>query len=282
MRKVLTLALLMASALAFAQEAKDTIKEPKPDSNLPKGNAQYNSGQFAQAEANYRISQSKSPEKAAASYNLGNAIYRQKQPAEAKNAYLNAIKNAKDKPQKHLAYHNLGNVLMGEKDYSGAVEAYKNALRNNPNDEETRYNYALAKSMLKNNPPPKNPKSPPPPPKPDPKSQPKPNQGGGQNQDQNKNQGNGNNDNKNHKDQGDKQNDKGKGDKNNNPPEKDKGNGQGDKKESKGDAEPSGGNPNKERMENMLDAMNNEEKKVQDKMNAKQVKSQPKKQEKDW
>jgi cytochrome c-type biogenesis protein CcmH/NrfG len=33
-----------------------------------------------------------------------------------------------------------------------AVEAYKNALRNDPSDEETRYNYALAK-MLKENPP---------------------------------------------------------------------------------------------------------------------------------
>jgi len=35
--------------------------------------------------------------------------------------------------------------MMKGKDYSNAVEAYKNALRNNPSDEETRYNYALAK-----------------------------------------------------------------------------------------------------------------------------------------
>jgi cytochrome c-type biogenesis protein CcmH/NrfG len=42
---------------------------------------------------------------------------------------------------------------MNEKDYTQAVEAYKNALRNDPSDEETRYNYALAKKMLKENPP---------------------------------------------------------------------------------------------------------------------------------
>ena len=93
--------------------------------------------------------------KSAAAYNLGNAIYRQKQPGEAANAYLNAIKNARTKQQKHMAYHNLGNVMMKEKNYQGAVEAYKNALRNNPADEETRYNFALAKKMLKDNPPPK-------------------------------------------------------------------------------------------------------------------------------
>ena len=34
---------------------------------------------------------------------------------------------------------------MLDKNYDAAAEAYKNALRNNPLDEETRYNYALAK-----------------------------------------------------------------------------------------------------------------------------------------
>ena len=37
---------------------------------------------------------------------------------------------------------------MQQKDYTQAVEAFKNALRNSPGDEETRYNYALAKELL--------------------------------------------------------------------------------------------------------------------------------------
>jgi cytochrome c-type biogenesis protein CcmH/NrfG len=45
---------------------------------------------------------------------------------------------------KHRAFHNLGNVLWMKR-ITQAVEAYKNALRNDPSDEETRYNYALAK-----------------------------------------------------------------------------------------------------------------------------------------
>jgi predicted negative regulator of RcsB-dependent stress response len=52
---------------------------------------------------------------------------------------LNTIKTSK-----HKAFHNLGNVFMKKKNYTEAVEAYKNALRR-PSDEETRYNYALAK-----------------------------------------------------------------------------------------------------------------------------------------
>ena len=123
------------------------------DKNLPKGNDAFEEKNYADAEADYRISQSKFTKKATSSYNLGNAIYRQKQAAEAKYQFAKAIKYAKTKIEKHQAFHNLGNCLMEQKDYSGAVEAYKNALRNNPNDEETRYNFALAKLYLKNNPP---------------------------------------------------------------------------------------------------------------------------------
>ena len=36
--------------------------------------------------------------------------------------------------------------------YVEAIQAYKEALRYNPNDDETRYNLALCKKLLKNNP----------------------------------------------------------------------------------------------------------------------------------
>lgn len=94
-----------------------------------------------------------------ASYNLGNSIYQIKKYSEAKDKYLKTLANAKSKSDKHKAYHNLGNVFMKEKNYSKAVENYKNALRNNPKDEQTRYNYALAKELLKKNPPPKSDKN---------------------------------------------------------------------------------------------------------------------------
>jgi Ca-activated chloride channel family protein len=40
--------------------------------------------------------------------------------------------------------------------YGEAINAYKEALRNNPNDNETRYNLALCKKLLKNQPKNKN------------------------------------------------------------------------------------------------------------------------------
>lgn len=261
MKGVLTYTLLLFSILAFSQE-----KDKEKDAYLPKGNKEFEKKNYTEAEADYRISQSKNPAKAAAAYNLGNSIYRQKKPSEAKYAYLKAIESAQTKKEKHKAFHNLGNAFMEEKNYQAAVDSYKNALRNNPADEETRYNYALAKEMLKNNPPPPK-KDPPPPPKEDKKENksqaPKPKD----NQDKDKD-----------KEKGDDQKDKGGKD------QKDKPDDKGQDKPDNGDKgnNPSQASPSKQRMENLLDAMNNEEKKVQDKVNAKKAKGNPKPQEKDW
>ena len=130
MKSIFKIVFLLLSISGFNQEKKDF--------DLPEGNSQFAKKEYADAEANYRVSKGKHPQKAAASYNLGNAIYRQNQPVEAKTAFAKAIETAVDKQQKHRAYHNIGNVFMKEKEYDKAVEAYKNALRNNPSDEETR------------------------------------------------------------------------------------------------------------------------------------------------
>jgi tetratricopeptide (TPR) repeat protein len=194
----------------------------KKDSDLPKANEEFVAKNYSEAEANYRISQSKFPEKATSSYNLGNAIYTQKQPAESKLAFAKAIEKSKTYTEKHKAYHNLGNAFMSEKNYEQAEQAYKNALINNPEDEETRYNYALAKKKNKENP---------------------------------------------------KKDDKKKDDKKKDGEKKD---------ENKDKPKPEPSPESKQQLENMLNALNNEEKKVQEKMNKNKQKGTPVKPEKDW
>lgn len=236
MKKILLYSLILISFLAKAQEKGK-------DKNLPKGNESFVEKKYADAEAEYRISECKNPKKSIAPYNLGNAIYRQNQNNEAKYHYAKALKNAKTRTEKHLAFHNIGNTLMKNKDYSGAVEAYKNALRNNPADEQTRYNYALAKKMLEDNPPKKD----------DDKSKDKKNQKEDEKKDKDKDKKS--------------QNDKDKKD---------------DKDKNQGKPQPQPGGISKQRLENLLDAVNNEEKKVQDKVNKQKVQANPKKAEKDW
>ena len=83
-------------------------------------------------------------------YNLGNALIRQGKPQDAMAEYQAAAKNEKDKKRLSDIYHNMGVLLQASKKYAEAVECYKESLRNDPSDNETRYNYVLAKWHLKN------------------------------------------------------------------------------------------------------------------------------------
>lgn len=243
MMKLLLNSFLLLSFAIFAQEK---------DFHLPRANSEFADKKYAEAEAEYRISLSNNPKKSISAYNLGNAIYKQNNNSEALFSYENAIKNSTARPEKHTAFHNSGNIYMKEKNYSAAVEAYKNALRNNPNDEETRYNFALAKKLLKNNPPKKDDKK-------DKKEKKK--------------------DDKKKDDKKDKKKDDKKKDDKMDGDKKDKND---QKNNQDGQPKPKPGGIQKERVQNLLDAVNNEEKKIQDKVNANKVKGKPIQTEKDW
>lgn len=250
MKKFITYCLILISVVVKSQEK---------DKFLPNGNEKFADKNYVDAEADYRLSQAKFKKKSIASYNLGTTIYKQNQAAEAKYQFEKAIKDAKTKSEKHQAYHNIGNCMMKEKDYSNAVEAYKNALRNDPSDEESRYNYALAKKMLKDNPPPKD-----------------------KNKDKNKDKDKDKKDDKKDPNKDKKDDKKDKGD--NKDKDKKDGNDKKDKQD-KGEGEkpqPKPSGASKQRIDNLLDAVNNEEKKVQEKVNAQKVQANPKKPEKDW
>ncbi len=223
----LVLVFLFVSATTFAQE--------KP-SNLP------------EKEKQLRILKSKEKDqKVKAEYNLGNTIYKNKKYSEAITNYKNASELAKTNAEKHKAFHNLGNAYMQDKNYKSAVGAYKKALKANSKDEKTRYNLALAKKMLKKNPP-----------KPKPK---------------NKNKDKKDDKNKDNKEGKDK--DKENKDKQN----KDKKDGKDKEKNKEKQKKPSA---NKQRMDNILKAIGKDEKKVQEKINANKAKTNTIVTEKDW
>ncbi len=100
---------------------------------------------FEKAEKNYRVAINDSLADLKATFNLSNEYYTEGYFEDAISRQLEAIKLAKNKIEKHKAFHNLGNSFMKKEMCSEAVSAYKSALRNNPNDDETRYNLALAK-----------------------------------------------------------------------------------------------------------------------------------------
>ena len=64
------LILISILLISFFAEAQEKEK----DNHLPKGNDSFAEKKYDDAEAEYRISESKNPKKSIASYNLGNAV----------------------------------------------------------------------------------------------------------------------------------------------------------------------------------------------------------------
>jgi len=246
MKKVNLIVLLSCFVSLSAQQTKIN----KESNNLTlDGNIEYVEDNLIEAEALYRKSISKDSMNLAAKYNLGNSFYSNKLNEEALNQYRLSIKNSNDKSTLHKSYHNLGNLYMQSEDYQNAMDSFKNALLNNPEDDETRYNYVLAKELLKN-------------------------------QDNNKKD---DKDNKNDKDKKDnKENKKGEDKEDKKEKDKQKNNRNNDTDNSDNNKKPRQNKVSPNQLENLLKAMDNEEKNVLKKVNKNKMKGKPIKNKKDW
>ena len=282
MKKVFVVLLVIITAAVNAQTKaeKEALKAKKAsDEYTYQGNKALEGDKPVQAEVDYRNAIVKNKENVTAQYNLGSLYYQQKSYGEA----FARLKKASETPnitdnERHQIFHNLGNTFMKTKEYDKAVQAYKEALRYDSTDEQTRYNLAVAKDMLKKNPP---------------KNDNKDNKDNKNNQDNKDNKNDKNKDNQDNKDNKDNKNDKDKKDnqdnkdnKNNkdknkeNQDNKDDKNDKGDKDNDNQKPRPSSLSP--QQMERILEAMNSEERKTQEKVNGQKVKGQRSKSEKDW
>ena len=109
----------------------------------------YNDSLFIKAEVDYRKALEINPKSTDAMFNLGNSLLMQQKAKEAMEQFESASKVEKDKDKLAQIYHNMGVILQSSKQYPQCIEAYKESLRNNPKDDETRYNLALAQKLLK-------------------------------------------------------------------------------------------------------------------------------------
>ena len=126
-----------------AQNDRDFIRE---------GNRAFKAQKWSQAETQYRKAISKNNKNPQAVYNLGCALLMQQKDSVAMQQFQNAAQLEPNKLRRSKSYHNMGVIFQGHRDYAKAIECYKMALRYNPQDDETRYNLALCKKLLKNQP----------------------------------------------------------------------------------------------------------------------------------
>ncbi len=113
-----------------------------------RGTKNYHKGDFQKAEKSFNENAVKAPTDPKLQYNLGNAYYKNQKVEEALSAYQTTLKNSKTK-NKDQVLKNIGNIFYNNQDYEKALEAYKHALWENPDNEDVKVNYELAKQMLK-------------------------------------------------------------------------------------------------------------------------------------
>jgi tetratricopeptide (TPR) repeat protein len=278
MKQFLLFCLVLVSAVSFAQDKDEEAKRQlqKANNYVYEGNTLIEEEDFVSAEMEYRKAISEQRTNTAGAYNLGNSYYQKGQFDEALFRHTQAAKNATSKAEKHKAYHNIGNILMQNKLCKEAVEAFKDALRNNPSDDETRYNFAIAKECAEQQEDQQDEN--------DKQEQEEEKEGDDEEKDKGENeekedendQQDENNEDK--KDGDDQKDDQGKPE-----DEKDEKDGkEGENKDQKGQPQPKQGQLSPQQIKNLLEAMNNQEQKVQDKINAEKQKGQKVKTEKDW
>jgi tetratricopeptide (TPR) repeat protein len=119
------------------------------NSTIRRGNDAYNNKKFKDAEIDYKSAVTKDAKSFAGNYNLGNAYYKQDNMEEAGKQYMQSAGTTKDAVEQSKAYYNLGNTYLKQEKFQESVDAYKMALRQNPKDEDARYNLAYALTKLK-------------------------------------------------------------------------------------------------------------------------------------
>ena len=243
-RPLLLASLLLLMTSIEAQNVNKTIRQ---------GNKEYGLSNFEAAEKKYQESLEIDSNSTKGMFNQGSAYYKQEKFEEAIKKFEMSAKMLDDPLLRARAYHNMGNTLFQTQDLPNSVEAYKNALRLNPMDEDTRYNLAVAQQQLQ---------------------QQQEQQDSDSDQDQPENQ-----DQQNSEDQQDQQ------DQNENEQGNQQDSEQQQNNSDQGEEEGSSPKPaqlSKEEVERILEALANDENKVQEKIIRNKTKAKKVKIEKDW
>jgi Ca-activated chloride channel homolog len=116
---------------------------------IRQGNREYNKNGFSDSEISYRKAADKNSQSADAVFNIGDALYKQEKFEEAGKQFEENIVKNEDKSKKSAGYYNLGNSLLKANKVEESINAYKNSLKLKPDNTEAKYNLAYAQDLLK-------------------------------------------------------------------------------------------------------------------------------------
>ena len=117
--------------------------------SIRKGNNAFEDNDFVESEVQYRKALEANTHSFKGKFNLADALYKQEKYDESLKTMEEINQAGLSNEQKAMIYHNKGNALFKQQKFQESIDAYKNALKLNPYDAETKYNLSEAQRMLK-------------------------------------------------------------------------------------------------------------------------------------
>ena len=138
--------------IVFLLAAVSVSAQKYPERSLVrKGNRAYDRGRTELSIDRYTKALEAAPGNWEALYDLGNALAAAERSDKAEETLravaADTLRSSDDRAE---AYFNLGNVQLAQQKLQDALESYKNSLRMNPADEQAKYNYVYVKRLLEN------------------------------------------------------------------------------------------------------------------------------------
>lgn len=120
-----------------------------PNKSIRSGNEAFKAKNYTKAKSEYQKALEKNSKSEKALFNAADADYMSGNFEDAAEQFKRLAEKTTDKNLKASSLHNLGNSLLSQKKYPESARAFSDALKLKPDDEQSRYNLAYAKAMMK-------------------------------------------------------------------------------------------------------------------------------------
>ena len=147
MRAIVRYMAIVAVLLLVGGEV--SAQQMKERGLVRKGNRQFKREQFEKSVDSYQRALQHDSTSFEAKYDLASALYRTERYDKAEKTLLSIVSDTtRTELERGEVAYNLGNTQFAQQKYKEALSSYRHAMRCNPNDEDAKFNYAFTKRLI--------------------------------------------------------------------------------------------------------------------------------------
>ena len=143
------LAKYMALVVALLLCSEVSAQKMKERGLVRQGNRQFKREQFEKSVDSYQRALQHDSTSFEAKYDLASALYRTERYDKAEKTLLSIVNDStRTELERGEVAYNLGNTQFAQQKYKEALSSYRQAMRCNPADEDAKFNYAFTKRLI--------------------------------------------------------------------------------------------------------------------------------------